>query len=335
MRTAAEFPHEDFAQNVCKSVRADHVQTGEHWSPELAALPDITMTGTGRQHREKPMNLKISVLAAPRDERIIHRLQGMTMAWDLPADLEHMTGPRLEIIRQSRLHRYWNFMASTGAGTRRLTWMPVPRSIMDPGSPGWLKASMEPDPERREQVLLELYGMSMQDRIQSRDSMEYTVLNGGRGKTGGRAPARLRQTRLPPAQCHPQRRRPGPPGGHLPASPGGLHHSLPVHPRGHNRRRTGWDPRRKPRSRPARETIVRTQTVGSRAELLEMLPEDTRAAVSTMGLLQETLRIYAERAIWTIAAAQERRWSEAQALRDADKVITEHLETGLSGQKGR
>ena len=32
LRTAAEFPHEDFAQNVCKSVRADHVQTGEHWS---------------------------------------------------------------------------------------------------------------------------------------------------------------------------------------------------------------------------------------------------------------------------------------------------------------
>ena len=32
LRTAGEFSLDDFAQNVCKSVRADHVQTGEHWS---------------------------------------------------------------------------------------------------------------------------------------------------------------------------------------------------------------------------------------------------------------------------------------------------------------
>ena len=32
VRTSGEFPLERLAQNVCKSVRADHVQAGEHWT---------------------------------------------------------------------------------------------------------------------------------------------------------------------------------------------------------------------------------------------------------------------------------------------------------------
>ena len=265
------------------------------------------------------MNLKISSLAAPRDEQLIRRLSGMTMASDLPADLEHITGPRLEIIRQSWLYRYWNFMAGTGSPT----WMPVPHSIMDPGSPGWLKASMEPGPERRESVLLDLYNLSTQERIQFQDSMRYTVLTWGRNRpTGERLRAYARRVCL---QLN----------GILNTQGLDLQADIYQLPRtdgitacrfttlevtGEN----GWDPKRKPRMKPDQETVVRMEITLSRAELLEMLPGEARAAVSRMGPVQESLRIYAERAIWTIAAAQERRWSEAQTLRDADEILAEH-----------
>ena len=64
IRTAGGFPRAEFALNVCKSVRKDHVQTGVHWTrnykqlvyatvveamPELPAMPELALGGAGPQ----------------------------------------------------------------------------------------------------------------------------------------------------------------------------------------------------------------------------------------------------------------------------------------------
>ncbi len=58
IRTAGGFPRAEFALNVCKSVRKDHVQTGEHWTsttttalgwrlhPAIAAGGAASLVGT-------------------------------------------------------------------------------------------------------------------------------------------------------------------------------------------------------------------------------------------------------------------------------------------------
>ncbi len=83
--------------------------------------------------------VRTSDQAAPRDRRLVHRLSQMTLETDLPWDLEHITSPRVEIIHQSDLARYWSFMTDPTAPPP----LPVPRSIMEPGSPGWTAVLLE------------------------------------------------------------------------------------------------------------------------------------------------------------------------------------------------
>ena len=267
------------------------------------------------------MNHEINPRAAPRDERLIHRLSGMNTAGDLPADLRDVTDNRLEIIRRSRLRHYWSFMT----GVTDSAMMPAPRSIMDPGDTRWLKAGTETDRKKQEQVLLELYGMSVQEQIQFRDSMEYTILNGGRqGPTEEHLRAYARRVCL---QIN----------GIL--NHGGMDLEAEIHQLTPGENITACrfttveldqaitrERQRSPGRKPVREATIRMETVSSRAELLEMLPPETREAAGAIGDKREALRIYDQQTFWTIAVRIEKRWSEAQALRDADEVIADHME---------
>ena len=125
------------------------------------------------EHRDNPP--RTNDLAAPRDRRIVHRLCQMTLETDLPAELEHITAPRLEAIQWTGLLRYWRFMTNPSMPPP----MPVPRSIMEPGDPGWTRLVLEEYVEDRSEILLDLYGLTPQERIQVRDATRYTILNQG------------------------------------------------------------------------------------------------------------------------------------------------------------
>ena len=58
IRTAGGFPRAEFALNVCKSVRKDHVQTGDHWTRNykqlvyatvVESMPELALGGAGPQ----------------------------------------------------------------------------------------------------------------------------------------------------------------------------------------------------------------------------------------------------------------------------------------------
>ena len=51
IRAACGFPAEEFRSNVCKSVRAGHVQSEEHWSKDWKACRIARPTTITRQHR--------------------------------------------------------------------------------------------------------------------------------------------------------------------------------------------------------------------------------------------------------------------------------------------
>ena len=86
--------------------------------------------------------VRTSDKAAPRDQRLVHRMSQMTLEIDLPGDLEHITSPRMDIIHQSSLARYWSCMTDP----TETPPLPVPRSIMEPGSPEWTAALLEEPP---------------------------------------------------------------------------------------------------------------------------------------------------------------------------------------------
>ena len=258
--------------------------------------------------------------AAPRDRRIVHRLSQMTLETDLPADLQHIPSPRLEARRESGLARYWRFMTTTPPP------LPVPRSIMEPGDPGWTRLVLEQNAENRDEILLDLYQLSPQDRIQVRDSMRYTILGEGQRRDAT------------PEQMKAYARRVILQLGDILAAGGCLLRAeihMVDHPQVFHACRFFLEEAPSPEA--AREQYrnaapgVETRRVRNGEEILSAMPTpEARRAVEDLneGNADTNLRVYQEdRSFWRIALKPERLWSEAWALRDADDVMDDHMRT--------
>ena len=263
--------------------------------------------------------VRTSDQAAPRDRRLVHRLSQMTLETDLPGDLEHITSPRVEIIHQSDLAGYWSFMTDPTAPPP----LPVPRSIMEPGNPGWTAALLEEYPEGREEIILNLYGLSPQDRIQVRDAVKYIVLKQGRG------------TEAQPEQVEAYARRMILQLGDILAA-GGYRLSATIHPISYPESILACrfcledmeSPQKARDDYERGEPTVITKPPGTKDELIEMLIPETQLELERINTSREPLRVYQDKKnFWRIAARWEHLWSEAQALQDADNVMADHMAT--------
>ena len=262
--------------------------------------------------------VRTSDKAAPRDQRLVHRMSQMTLEIDLPGDLEYITSPRMDIIHESSLARYWSFMTDDATATPPL---PVPRSIMEPGRPRWTAALLEEHQARRDEIILNLYGLSPQDRIQVRDTMKYTILNQGRG------------TEARPEQVEAYARRMVLQLGEILAA-GGCRLSATVHPisspesilacRFHLEDMES--PQKARDDYKSKEPTVRTEPLGTKKELFQMFIPEDRLELEKADPGREALRVYQdEKNFWIIAARWEYLWSEARALQDADDVMTDSM----------
>ena len=273
--------------------------------------------------RNKPLSqesrtpVRTSDQAAPRDQRLVHRMSQMTLEIDLPGDLEHITSPRMDIIHQSGLARYWSFMTDPTATPP----LPVPRSIMEPGRPEWTAALLEEHQAGRDEIILNLYGLSPQDRIQVRDTMKYTILNQGRG------------TEARPEQVETYARRMILQLGEILAA-GGWWLSATIHPIPHPESILACrfhledmeSPQKARDDYRSKEPTVRIKPLGTKEELFQMLIPEARLELEKTDPGREILRVYQdEKNFWIIAARWEYLWSEARALQDADDVMTDSM----------
>ena len=241
----------------------------------------------------------------------------MTLEIDLPGDLEHITRPRVDIIHQSSLARYWSFMTDP----TETPPLPVPRSIMEPSSPEWTEALLEEHQAGRDEIILNLYELSTQDRIQVRDTMKYTILNQGRG------------TEARPEQVEAYARRMVLQLGEILAV-GGCRLSATIHPisspesilacRFHLEDMES--PQKARDDYKSKEPTVRTEPLGTKKELFQMFIAEDRLELEKADPGREALRVYQdEKNFWIIAARWEYLWSEARALQDADDVMTDSM----------
>ena len=252
--------------------------------------------------QESRTPVRTSDKAAPRDQRLVHRMSQMTLEIDLPGDMEHITSPRMKIIHQSNLSRYWSFMTDPTATPP----LPVPRSIMEPSSPEWTAALLEEHQAGRDEIILNLYGLSPQDRIQVRDTMKYTILNQGRG------------TEARPEQVEAYVRRMILQLGEILAA-GGYRLSATIHPisspesilacRFHLE---DMESPQKARDNYEREKpTVRTEPLGTKEELIQMLIPEAQLELEKTDPSREALRVYQDKKnFWRIAARWEYLWSE-------------------------
>ena len=266
--------------------------------------------------------MRVSDQAAPRDHRIVHRLSQMTAESSLPPDLLEITEPRAEILRGSGLERYWCFMTDPAQPPP----MPVPRSIMEPGDPGWTGALLEESQEEQDEILLRLYNLSLQDRIQVRDALKYTVLNRGR-RTDARPDHLEAYARRMVLQL----------GDILAAGAMCMRatvHRLPYPDIIFACRFTTEQMESAERAREDYQAGPGVKTQPSTMEkLLEALTPEGRAAVDKIGPKRPALRVYQDAAtFWRIGAKSEYLWSEAQALRDADEVMADHMTAANPGE---
>ena len=268
--------------------------------------------------QESRTPVRTSDQAAPRDQRLVHRMSQMTLEIDLPEDLEHITSPRIDIVHQSSLARYWSFMTDDATATPPL---PVPRSIMEPGNPEWTAALLEEHQAGRDEIILNIYELSPQDRIQVRDTMKYTILNQGR------------ETEAQPEQVEAYARRMILQLGEILAT-GGYRLSATIHPIPHPESILAcrfWmeemeNPQKARDDYKSKEPTVRIEPLGTKEELLQMLIPEARLELEKTDPGREILRVYQdEKNFWRIAARWEYLWSEARALQDADDVMTDSM----------
>ena len=263
---------------------------------------------------------RTSDLATPRDRRIVDRLSQMTLETDLPAELQHITSPRLETIRGAGLARYWRFMTNPAAPPP----IPVPRSIMEPGDPGWTRLALEQHVENRDEIVLDLYQLSPQDRIQVRGSLKYTILHQGR------------RHEVTPEQMEAYARRVILQLGAVLAAGGYLLRAevhLVDYPQVFHACRFFLEETASPEA--AREQYrnaapgVEVRRVRNGEGILSAMPtQEARRAVEGLneGNTNTNLRVYQEdRSFWRVAFKLEYLWSEAWALRDADDVMDDHM----------
>ena len=267
------------------------------------------------EHRANPP--RTNDLAAPRDQAIVHRLSQMTLETDLPAELEYVTTPRLEAIQWTGIQNYWRFMTNPS----RPPPMPVPRSIMEPGDPGWTRLVLEEYVEDRSKILLDLYDLTPQERIQVRDATRHTILNQGQRTDATRD------------QMETYARRVILQLGEILAA-GGLClratiYEIPYPEVIHACRFTTHDlgSPEKARHEYEGEPLMATRRVVGPEEILSAMPTpEARRAVEKIDAEKIDIRVYQdETTLWRIAAKFEYLWSEAQALRDADDVMDDHM----------
>ena len=76
----------------------------------------------------------------------------------------------------------------------------------------------------------------------------------------------------------------------------------------------------------SKEPTVRTEPLGTKEELLQILIPEARLELEKTDPGREALRVYQdEKNFWRIAARWEYLWSEARALQDADDVMTDSM----------
>ena len=288
--------------------------------------------------QESRTPVRTSYRAAPRDQRLVHRMSQMTLETDLPGDLEyitsprmpqmtleidlpgdleHITSPRVDIIHQSSLARYWSFMTDP----TETSPLPVPRSIMEPSSPEWTAALLEEHQAGRDEIILNLYELSTQDRIQVRDTIKYTILNQGLGTE-----ARSEQVETYARRVILQL-------GEILAT-GGYRLTATIHPISCPESILAcrfWmeemeSPQKARDDYKSKEPTVRIKPIGTKEEFLQMLIPEARLELEKTGPGRDILRVYQdEKNFWRIAARWEYLWSEARALQDADDVMADSM----------
>ncbi len=260
--------------------------------------------------------IRTSGQAMPRDQRLVGRLSEYTLEPDLPPDLLDITGPRLEILHSSRIQRYWGFMTNAPNPPP----LPVPRNIMDPAHEGWLDLIMQEDWDTREEMIMEIYGLSRQDRIQVRDQFQYSVMNRGR------------RTHATPEQVQAFARRVILQLGDILAS-GGITLRADIYqtPRTDFLTACHFHMEQHPSPQEAREEyrgepIISPSQELTREGLTGMLMPEAAPEIEKIETGNETLRVYWGSAFWRIACKTQYLWSEAQALHEADEIMSDHME---------
>ena len=245
---------------------------------------------------------------------------------------------RINAVLNSEFLLYWTFMtaAELGVGRKLIEvhdWcgVPMPEDILDPDSPSWGEA-MERERNLREgphwpvdahrveqaldQAVYSLYGLSEQNIVLIRDTVQYTIdpyLKRSRS-TSMRRPS-AEQLRAYASRICSQL------NGILRFTDQSL--SATVFAFSDETPLCACQFRMRPAGDEA--TVVETHDEGIEPVLAGM-SDHLRGSVADNLYVQRDLRVYDAEGFWIIKPSDQRLWTEAAALNDADLVVEEHLE---------
>ena len=246
---------------------------------------------------------------------------------------------RVNAVLNSEFALYWTFMTATELGVgRRLIevgdWcgVPMPEDILDPYSSAWTEV-IEHERSLREssshlgdtdhiQELLDhavysLYRLSRQDVVLMQDTVRHTIdpyLKGRQSMASSRPSSEQLQayTRLVCSQLN----------GILRHTGKMLSATVCVFSDESSLRACHF------RMRPSGDETAAVEAHYEGIEaVLAVMSDNLRAEVADRLYVQRDLRVYDEEGFWIIKPSENRLWTEAAALNDADLVVGEHLET--------
>ena len=300
-----------------------HVTTAQinQYVAFLRSSGGFTITETPRKDQPGEPTVPTSLLAMPRDIRLVHRLAALFSQASLPGDAAPTTGPRLAIVHRSILSRYWDFMTQPASAGP----VPVPASILYPQHQGWREALASTDQQQTNEMLLEIYQLSTQDRVQLRDALRYTILRQGRAHDATQTHLAAYAARFV-LQL-----------GDILAAGGHVLQATTIHiPRPAPVSACRFIDTDLHSAQGAREhyqnpPAVTQQRLDHLDDLLKLLLPEARQELQGPGRQHRPLLIYQDNEIYRVAPRQERLWSQAQALHDADKVVADHMNPSEKG----
>ena len=251
---------------------------------------------------------------------------------------QHRLARRVNAILNSEVALYWTFMtgADIGVGVRNLIegtdWfgMPMPRDVLSPDTPAWTEAlrieqmlsqthGQNVDTLHTEQELNEavsgLYGLSRQDVIQIRDTVRYTIdpFLTRTQSTQVEPPNRLLLDDYAMRVCAQLNDILGHAGTAISAIICNFSDGTPLQACRFTMGPTTGEP-----------SVHHTLLQDSDA-LLDQISVDLKYEVADNLYIQRDLRVYDGTNLWVIKPSEDRLWSEAAALSDADLIVAEHL----------
>ena len=245
---------------------------------------------------------------------------------------------RVNAVLNSDLALYWTFMTGMdiGVSVRNLIevadWdrLPMPPDILSGDAPEWSevaqleRALAKPDSRMNghaenerllNEAVLGLYGLSTQDKVQVKETVRFTI----------RPFLRRRRTtiNLPPDEsvmdsfarriCLQLNETLRFAGTELTATICGFPKSTPIRACRFTLDESGTN------------TPIDRISFNGIDELLGRISTHLRGMVAENLFVQRDLRVYDERTVWIIKSAEDRLWSEAAALYDADLIVGEQL----------